>query len=85
MAARPADGGHPEAFAGPLPQFLDAANALRRVTALVARGESPPEIFSAVAREMAGLLGADVAGLLRRLFPRLRNRGEKLNQLEARL
>ena len=27
----------------------------------------------------------DVAGLLRRLFPRLRNRGEKLNQLEARL
>jgi GAF domain-containing protein len=65
MAARPADGGHPEAFAGPLPQFLDAANALRRVTALVARGESPPEIFSAVAREMAGILGADVAGLLR--------------------
>jgi predicted nucleic acid-binding Zn-ribbon protein len=27
----------------------------------------------------------DVAALLRRLFPRLRNRGEKLNQLEARL
>jgi predicted nucleic acid-binding Zn-ribbon protein len=27
----------------------------------------------------------DIAGLLRRLFPRLRNRGEKLNQLEARL
>jgi signal transduction histidine kinase len=65
MAARTAGGGHQEAFARPPQQFLDAANALRRVTALVTRGESPPEIFSAVAREMAGLLGADVAGLLR--------------------
>jgi signal transduction histidine kinase len=47
------------------PQFLDAANALRRVTALVARGASEPELFSAVARETAQLLGADVAGVLR--------------------
>jgi signal transduction histidine kinase len=65
MAARPAGGGHPEASVGPLQQFFDAANALRRVTALVARGASPPEMFSAVAREMAGILGADVAGVLR--------------------
>jgi signal transduction histidine kinase len=65
MAARPADGGHPEAFAGPLQQFFNAANALRRVTALVARGASPSEMFSAVAREMGGILGADVAGMLR--------------------
>jgi signal transduction histidine kinase len=65
MPARPADGGHPETSVRLLREFLDAANALRRVTALVARGASEPELFSAVAREIGLLLGADVAGVLR--------------------
>ena len=65
MAAQPAGGGHQDASAGPAQQFLDAAIALRRVTALVTGGASPPELFSAVAREIAQLLGADVAGVLR--------------------
>jgi signal transduction histidine kinase len=64
MPARPADRGHPVASAR-LPEFFDAANALRRVTALVARGASEPELFSAVAQEVGLLLGADVAGVLR--------------------
>jgi signal transduction histidine kinase len=65
MAPRPGDDGQPGASVGPLQQFFDAADALRRVTALVARGASAPVMFSAVAREMAGILGADVAGVLR--------------------
>src|SRR5260370_16176533 len=65
MPARPADGGHSVTPAQLLREFVDAANALRRVTALVARGASEPELFSAVAREVALLLGADVAGVLR--------------------
>ena len=65
MPARPADGGHPETSALLLREFLDAANALRRVTALVARGAPEPELFSAVAREIGLPLGADVAGVLR--------------------
>ena len=65
MAARPPAGGHPVPSAGPLPEFLDAANSLRRVTALVARSASEPERFSAIAREVGQLVGADVSGLLR--------------------
>jgi signal transduction histidine kinase len=65
MAARPANGGHPVPSAGPPPEFLDAANALRRVTALVARSASEPEMFSAIAGEVGQLVGADAAGVLR--------------------
>jgi signal transduction histidine kinase len=39
--------------------------ALRRVATLVARGAPPPEVFSAVAEEMAQRLGANVATVLR--------------------
>jgi len=65
MPARAADSGHPVTSGRLLEEFLDAANALRRVTALVARGASEPELFSAVAQEVGLLLGADVAGVLR--------------------
>jgi signal transduction histidine kinase len=65
MPARPGDGGHLVTSAELPREFFDAANALRRVTALVARGASEAELFSAVAREVAQLLGADVAGVLR--------------------
>jgi signal transduction histidine kinase len=65
MPARPADGGQPVTSARLPREFFDAANALRRVTALVARGASEPELFSAVAREVGLLLGADVAGVFR--------------------
>jgi signal transduction histidine kinase len=65
MPARPADGGHPVTSAELLREFFDAANALRRVTALVARGASESDLFSAVAQEVALLLGADAAGVLR--------------------
>lgn len=65
MAGQPASGRYPAASGEPLQQFLDAASALRRVTALVTRGASPPEMFSGVAREVAQLLGADVTGVLR--------------------
>jgi signal transduction histidine kinase len=65
MADRPAAGGHPVPSAAPLPEFIDAANALRRVTALVARNASEPEMFSAIAREVGQLVGADAAGVFR--------------------
>jgi CHASE3 domain sensor protein/GAF domain-containing protein len=39
--------------------------ALRRVATLVARGVSPPQVFSAVAQEVAQRLGAEVAKVLR--------------------
>ena len=39
--------------------------ALRRVATLVAKASSPEDIFSAVAREVAGLSGADIALVLR--------------------
>jgi GAF domain-containing protein len=65
VAAKPAGGGHPGASAGPLEQFLGAADALRRVTGLVARGASPAGLYSAVAQEVAQLLGADAGGMLR--------------------
>jgi GAF domain-containing protein len=65
MASRPADGGHPAAAGESLQQLLDTSAALRRVAALVARGASPSETFSAVAHEVAQLLGVDVAAVLR--------------------
>jgi signal transduction histidine kinase len=39
--------------------------ALRRVATLVARGASPPQVFSAVAEEVAQRLGTEVAKVLR--------------------
>ena len=39
--------------------------ALRRVATLVARGARPPEVFAAVAEEMARCLEVDCAGVLR--------------------
>ena len=63
MAAQPADGAH--TASGEHLQLLDAAAALRRVATLATRGASPAETFSAVARELAQLLGADVTSLLR--------------------
>ncbi|MET0810453.1 MAG: GAF domain-containing protein, partial [Thermoleophilaceae bacterium] len=39
--------------------------ALRRVATLVARDVPPDELFAAVAREAGGLLGADLAGMIR--------------------
>jgi len=39
--------------------------ALRRVAALVARGAPSDELFAAVAAEVGGLLGADLAGMIR--------------------
>jgi signal transduction histidine kinase len=63
MAGQPAGGSHPAS--GERLQFHDAAAALRRVATLVMRGASSPETFSAVARELAQLLGADVTSVLR--------------------
>jgi signal transduction histidine kinase len=39
--------------------------ALRRVATLVARGAPPPEVFSAVAQELAEEFGANITGVLR--------------------
>ncbi|WP_270045980.1 GAF domain-containing protein [Solirubrobacter ginsenosidimutans] len=39
--------------------------ALRRVATLVARGVPPSDLFDAVAEEVAALLGADLAGMIR--------------------
>jgi PAS domain S-box-containing protein len=46
-------------------RLADEQAALRRVATLVARGVSPPEVFDAVATEMAGLLGAEATQVLR--------------------
>ena len=46
-----------------LARLLAEQAALRRVATLVARGIDPAEIFSAVAEEIRGLLGADNAGI----------------------
>jgi signal transduction histidine kinase/CHASE3 domain sensor protein len=48
-----------------LAQLAHEQAALRRVATLVARGGSPPEVFSAVAEEIAQLLGASVTKVLR--------------------
>jgi GAF domain-containing protein len=45
--------------------LVDEQAALRRVATLVARGAPPPEIFSAVAEEVGGLLGPDHAVMAR--------------------
>ena len=55
-----------EAASGESPQqLLDAAAALRRVAGLVTRGAPPHETLAAIAREVAGFLGADFASVLR--------------------
>ena len=49
-----------------LPSLLaEEQAALRRVATLVARGVSSDELFAAVAGEVGGLLGADLAGMIR--------------------
>jgi signal transduction histidine kinase len=72
MAPWPGDGGHPEALAGPLQQFFDAAKqiadehaALRRVAMLVACSATSAEVFSEVASEVRELLDADVTTIAR--------------------
>ena len=46
-------------------RLADEQAALRRVATLVAEDAPPDELFEAVAAEVAGLLGADLAGLFR--------------------
>jgi signal transduction histidine kinase len=46
-------------------RLLEEQAALQRVATLVARGPSPVEVSTAVAAEVAGLLGADDAGVCR--------------------
>lgn len=48
-----------------LRRIADEHAALRRVATLVARSRPPAEVFSAVAREIRDLLGADVTGIFR--------------------
>jgi signal transduction histidine kinase len=48
-----------------LRRLADEQTALRRVATLVARGVPPAEVFPAVAREVAELLRADAASILR--------------------
>jgi GAF domain-containing protein len=45
--------------------ILEEQAALRRVATLVARGERPNAVFAAVAEEVAGVLGADGARVIR--------------------
>jgi signal transduction histidine kinase len=54
-----------EASRDELHQLAEEQSALRRVATLVARGASPSDVFAAVVTEVCGLLGADVATLLR--------------------
>jgi GAF domain-containing protein len=65
MAGKLAGDGLQAASGESLRQLLDAAAALRRVAALVTRGASPHDTLAAVAREVAGFLGADFASVLR--------------------
>jgi signal transduction histidine kinase len=46
-------------------RLLDEQSALRRVATLVATGASPGELFSAVAAEVAGVIGVPVVGVHR--------------------
>jgi signal transduction histidine kinase len=48
-----------------LAELVREQAALRQVATLVARGGSPPEVFSAVAEELAQLLGASMTKVLR--------------------
>jgi GAF domain-containing protein len=50
---------------GDLRRLAEQQAALRRVATLVARRDAPQVIFEAVAAEAGGLLGADIAGLVR--------------------
>jgi signal transduction histidine kinase len=54
-----------EAHRDELRVLADRQAALRRIATLVARGVPPPELFSAVAGELAGLLGVHHATLFR--------------------
>jgi signal transduction histidine kinase len=65
MAGQLASGGLPAASGERQQQLLDGAAALQRVAALVARGASPHETFSAIAQEVARFLDADFASVLR--------------------
>jgi GAF domain-containing protein len=46
-------------------RLADEQAALRRVATLVAQGVPPTELFAAVTEEVGGLLGADLAGMIR--------------------
>src|SRR5215210_3159682 len=46
-------------------RLADEQAALRRVATLVARGDAPPEVFAAVAREVGLLLGVDATHMAR--------------------
>jgi PAS domain S-box-containing protein len=46
-------------------RLADEQAALRRVAMLAARGAPPGDLFDAVAEEVAALLGADLAGMIR--------------------
>jgi signal transduction histidine kinase len=48
-----------------LEALADEQAALRRVATFVARGASPTDVFAAVTREVVGLLGVDMAGMVR--------------------
>ena len=50
-----------------LAKLADEEAALRRVATLVAQGVPPIELFDAVTHEVGGLLGADLAGMIRYL------------------
>jgi GAF domain-containing protein len=50
---------------GDLRRLAEQQAALRRVATLVARRDAPQMVFEAVAAEAGGLLGADIAGLVR--------------------
>jgi GAF domain-containing protein len=50
---------------GALQAAVDEQGALRRVATLVATGAAPPEVFSSVTREIAGVLGAEATILCR--------------------
>ena len=58
-------GGSLETSRDELARFVAEQAALRRVATLVARGLPPGAVFSAVAEEVARLLGADSAGVAR--------------------
>jgi signal transduction histidine kinase len=54
-----------EASRGDLDLLAEEQSALRRVATLVARGDSPSDVFAAVVTEVCRLLGADIASLFR--------------------
>jgi signal transduction histidine kinase len=54
-----------EASRDELHQLAEEQSALRRVATLVARGDSPADVFAAVVTEVCRLLGADITTLFR--------------------